>query len=299
MCGMGEQQILTFDTSAINKLADEKSFDLLMAYIRERFCVQVSFDSVEEIVATSSARRRRQLLCVCNRLLADGTCIDPAGPLLQKMVARFERDAGFDWAEVNVGVCRIPDLISHSEGLDDCLAKQVREERKQFGEAFTKVYREAKPRFNVVLAFQETEAPKNPAALVNRLQSTFWKTASNIYARHAKKPFDETTIQRFVQECDPLRALVNAFFVAAFDKCVRPPRSATSFRSGFGDTLMSVCLPYCNYFVTNDTNGIEAGGQLAFYQEICSLAGLKHVTVQSYDKFRQQFSEWAVLCSAR
>lgn len=284
MCAVEERPILTFDTSAINRLADDPSLDLLMSCICVRFWFQFPFESVEEIVATSDAARRHQLLSVCNRLLSNGTCIDPAGPLLQKMVARFEGGAGFDWTKVDVGVLGIPDLISHIEGPADCLAKQVREERRQYSNAFSTVYREAKPHFGVVLTSQGTEALNTPAALVNRLQSTFWKTASNLYARHARKPFDETTIQRFVQKCDPFRALINAFFVAAFDKCARPPRSATSFRSGSGDTLMSVCLPYCDRFVTNDT---KAGGQLAFYQEICSLAGLKHVTVQSYDEIRQ------------
>ena len=283
---MEEQPILTFDTSAINRLAGDPSFESLAAGISSRFWVQFSFESVKEIVANFSAARMCQLLGVCNRLLAHGGCIDSAGVMLQKMVAQSEGGARFDWAEVDVGVPGVPEMISHIGHLADCLAKQVQEEQKKNKKSFAGVYREAKPHFGGILTSQGTEAPRTPAALVSRLQSTFWKTAGNIFARYAKKPFDDATIRRFAEECDPFRALVNAFFVAAFDKCVRSPRDATSFRSSSGDTLMSVCLPYCDHFVTNDT---RAGGQLAFYQEVCSLAGLKHVAVRPYDEFRESF----------
>ncbi len=284
MCAMEEQPILTFDTSAINWLADDASFESLMVEISSCFWVQFSFESVKEIVANSNTTRRCQLLDVCKALLQHGGCIDSAGVMLQKMVSRFESGTQFNWTEVDVGVPEASEKMSQVGDFSDGLAKQVQGERTKNEKFFDEVYKEAKPCFDKVLTTQGTKAPNSPAELVSRTPVTFWKTARNIYARYAKKTFDEATIQRFMEECDPFRALANAFFVAAFDKCVRPPRSATSFRPDPGDTLMSVCLPYCDHFVTNDT---RAGGQLAFYQEVCSLAGLKHLAVQPYDEFRE------------
>jgi hypothetical protein len=278
-----EQPILTFDTSAINRLADDPDSDALLAGAATGFYVQLSFKSVREIAATNRTERRLALLAVCQRLLKFGGCIDPAGPILEKMIVRFESDARFDWKAVDVGLPEAALRISEMEGISDDLAKRVRAEQVNHKNAFKEVFRDAKPHFQKVLATTQGEPPRDAAELVARLEETFWKTAENAYARFGRKPADGARVREFAKRCDPFRALVNAFFVAAYDLCVRSPGSSTSFRSGSGDALMSVCLPYCNQFVTNDT---KSGGQLAFYEEVCSLAKIGPLTVRSYDAFR-------------
>jgi hypothetical protein len=90
-------------------------------------------------------------------------------------------------------------------------------------------------------------------------------------------------MRRFIAECDPFRALMIAFFAAQYDLCHRKEGVGRSFRTGWNDTLMAICLPYCQQFVTNDD------GQLACYREVASIAGLD-VAIHSYKDFRSRFS---------
>lgn len=277
---MGEQPILTFDTSAINQLAGDADSDALLQGVTSGFFVHVTFDSLEEIAATTRGEMRHKLLGVCTKLLAAGDCIDLAGPILEKMAAEFEVCQPFDWTRVDVSLPETAGKISRTEDFTNDLARQVREEKRENERRFGEVYSAAKPHFERVFASEPDGAPRSPAELVARLPETVWKAAGNIYTRYGKKPPDEATVRRFVKECDPFRALMIAFFAAAYDRCARPCGSAGSFRSGWGDTLMAVCLPYCNQFVTHDT------GQLRFYKEVVSLAGLQPITVRSYAEFR-------------
>jgi len=73
-----------------------------------------------------------------------------------------------------------------------------------------------------------------------------------------------------------------ALCAAQFDRCVRPQNVGPSLRAGRNDTFMSVCLPYCDNFVTDDPS------QLACYREVLSIAGLD-VVVSSYEGFRKGF----------
>lgn len=279
---MDARPILTFDTSAINKLAkdpDSEASEALVAGLRSGFFVRLSFTSVEEVVATTSGECRRMLLDVCRRLVSSGDCIDPTGEILRKMVAHFEGGPPFDWRTICVRLPEAEREIARLENFPDDLAKKVRAEQQISDEAFDKVYNDAKPHFARLFAPGTGRVPGSASELVARLQETFWRTARNLYARYAKNHTDETTIRRFVKQCDPFHALLVAFFAAAYDRCVRPQNVGPSFKSDSGDTLMAVCLPYCHQFVTNDA------GQLACYSEVVSLVGLG-VTVRSYEEFR-------------
>jgi hypothetical protein len=275
--------ILKFDTSAINRLTDDPDSEALTAGLTSGFYVQLTFESVEEIVATTSAGRRHSLLNICNRLLPLGGCIDPASAILEKMVAHFEGSAPFSWTGVEVGLPDAAEKISRFEDFDNELAERVQEERWVNKRSFAEVYRNAKPHFGKALASASEGVPQTPAELVARLPKTLWKTAGNVYARYTSKAADEARVREFLKECDPFRALIMAFFAAAFDRCVRSRGRGGSFRSGLVDTLMAICLPYCDQFVTDDT---RSGGQRAFYKEICSLANLQHVSIRSYEEIR-------------
>lgn len=279
---MADKPILTFDTSAINRLTDDPDSDLLLAGMSAGFYIRSTFESVEEIMATRWSAQRHNLLGMCKRLLTLGGCIDPASVILRKMVASFEGGARFDWTSVGVGLPEAAENISRAEDFTDELSRQVREKRARYNRLFREVYSEAKPHFETVFFSGSGEAPRSPAELIARVPETFWKTSANVYARCGAKCANEATARRFIKECDPFRALMMAFFAAAFDRCARPPGTG-SFRSGWGDTLMAVCLAYCDQFVTNDS---RMGGQLAFYRQVAALAALRPLTVRSYDEFR-------------
>ena len=129
------------------------------------------------------------------------------------------------------------------------------------------------------------QAPTSVAEWVAQLQvegGPFWTFARKLYKYVAKKPVDEPAIRRFVAECPPFHAWMIALCAAQWDRCLRPPNVRPSLRSGRNDTIMSVCLPYCQQFVTNDS------GQLECYKEVVSICGLD-VNIRSYEEFRSVF----------
>ncbi len=283
---MGYKPILTFDTSSIggtNCLVDEPDLDALLAGFTSGFHTRFTFTSVSEIIATTDAGRRSRQLSVCRKLLPFGDCIDPQHEIIRKMVESFESSASFDWTEANVRLPEAETEIARHADFGDELSQQEREESRALESIFKGVYENAKPEFDKIFA-AGAKKPSSAAELVAALQSggAFWKLAGNLYARVSARPFEEQTIRRFFNMCPPFRALMVALFVAQYDRCVRPQNVGPSLRSGRNDTFMSVCLPYCEKFVTNDSR------QLRCFQEVVSICGLD-VAVQSYEEFRSGF----------
>jgi hypothetical protein len=277
--------ILTLDTSAINRLADDPDCEALTAGLRSRFHLRLSFTSVSELLATENCWRRRKLLGVCRRLLESGDCIDPQHEIIRKMVSRFEASPSFDWRDVYVRFPQAEIEISRREDISDDEAAQEREDARANNKVFVAVYDDTKPAFDRLFAAGTERLPGSVSELVTQLQGgggAFWTLAANLYARVATKPVDETTIRRFAMRCDPFRALMIALVAAQYERCVRPRHARPSLRSGRNDTFMSVCLPYCHQFVTDDL------GQLACYKEVVSVGNLD-VTVRSYEEFHSGF----------
>jgi hypothetical protein len=285
---MGLSPILTFDTSGIsgtNCLADEPDSSALVAGLKSGFHTRFAFTSVSEIIATTSGERRRKLLRVCRGLLSSGDCIDPQHEIIRKMVKSFEETSPFDWTDVNVRFPEAENEIARQDNFGDDLAEEEREEARVLDGTFVKIYDDAKPAFDKLFAAGKEKVPRSVSELVARLQITggaFWTLASNLYARVGRIRPDETTIRRFVTECPPFHALMIALCTAQYDRCVRPQNVGPSLRSGRNDTFMSVCLPYCEQFVTNDS------GQLECYKEVISICDL-NVDIRSYEDFRNGF----------
>lgn len=283
---MGYKPILTFDTSSIggtNCLVDEPDLDALIAGFKSGFHSRFTFTSVSEIIATTSGERRRKQLGVCRRLLSSGDCIEPQHEIIRQMVEQFERTMPFNWTAVNVRFPEAENEIARQEDFGDELSQQEREEARALDTKFVDVYENAKSEFDKIFS-EGAVRPASAAELIERLQTggAFWKLAENLYSRVAKRPFDTAKVRQFFDACPPFHALMVALFVAQYDRCIRPQNVGPSFRSGRNDTFMSVCLPYCEQFVTNDLR------QLRCFKEVVSICELK-VAVRSYEEFRNGF----------
>jgi hypothetical protein len=282
---MGHRAILTFDTSAINCLADDADSCALIAGLSSGFYVRLTFMSVSEIVATTCGERRRTLLGVCRRLVASGDCFGPHNEVLTNLIARFEEVPSFDWTAVAVRHQEAENEIVRQENFSEGLSEEEREEAGEQAERFEQLYADAKPHFDKLFATGTEKRPASVSELVDRLQvdgGAFWRMAEDLYRRVAKDRADAATIRRFVQECPPFHSLLIAIFAAQYDRCVRPPWVGPSLRAGRADILMSICLPYCDQFVTNDSRQREC------FREVVSICGL-NVTVRSYQEFRSGF----------
>jgi hypothetical protein len=238
------------------------------------------------IISTQNGERRKALLNVCRSLRRAGDFLYPQHEIIRKMVAAFETTSQFDWRTVNVRFTLAEKEIEEHESFDDELARQERDESRAYNKRFVKVYGDAQPAFENLFRTSPDQMPRKLSEKTEALQvegGAFWIQAATLCSRIAKHPYDEATVRSFVGQCPPFRTLMVALFAAQYDRCIRTHSSGPSLRSGRNDTFMSVSLPYCNTFVTNDL------GQLACYREVASLAELD-VDVSRYDVFRNRFS---------
>ena len=292
-----ERKIISFDTSGVNRLADDPDSDALIAGFTVGYFIRLPFTVVSEIIATSSGERRKRLLTVCRKLFAAGDCIEPHHEILKIMVRRFEASEPLDVANVNLRMIVAENEILRAENFDDGLAAQEREENRNNDKIFCKVYDDARKPFDDVAAqavANGTRMPESVAELVEALQKggAFWTLARNLYERVATRHVDDATLRDFYDKCDPFRALMLAIFAAQYDRCIRQPSDNRSLKSGRNDTFMAACLPYCNEFVTDDR------GQLACYLNVVALARFDTV-VRSFDSFRESLFVGSGIISAR
>jgi hypothetical protein len=281
---MGSGPILTFDTSAINRLADDPDSDALIAGLRSGFHVRLPFTTISEVAASKDATRRRQLLRVCSLLLLSGDCIDPVYEVIKKLVARFESPGTFDWSDVPIEIAGAGAAIADSKIITEDLAKNEREEARAFEKGFVKMFNDMKPDIDRLLARGHEKTPGSISELVERFQKpggVFWNLVRALYDRHAEQPADDATIRRFTEACDPFRAMIIAMVAAQYDRCVRPRSTLPSLRTGRIDTFMATYLPYCDEFVTSDR------GQLECFKQVALIAGLG-VTVRCFETFRSR-----------
>lgn len=207
------------------------SVETLVARLLAQFHVRLSFTGVSEVIANADRDRRLLLARICTQFLASGDCIVPQHEITRKMVESFEANPSFNWWTVDLRFIEAENEIAQPENLTDELAEAEREEARSYNRAFTKVYDDAKPAFDRLFASNTGKIPENPRELISRLQTaggSFWTLAANLYARVGRNPPDEATTRRFVATCDPFRALVIAFHVAQYDRCVRPQNAGPS-----------------------------------------------------------------------
>jgi hypothetical protein len=277
------RKILSFDTSAINCLADDHCSDALVAGLTSGCFVRFPFTVFSEIIASSSGERRKELLRVCRKLLSVGDCVEPQHEIIRIMVARFENSLPLGLADVNLRMKDAEDEILRAETFDDTLATQEREEGRANDKVFRDAYNGARRPFDK-LAATGTRMPRSVSELISQLQQggAFWILVRNLYERVATKPADDATVKRFYAECEPFRALMIALFAAQYDRCIRGTSDNRSLKAGRNDTFMATCLPYCDEFITSDA------GQLACYREVVALAGF-NVTIRLFEDFRNSF----------
>lgn len=112
-----------------------------------------------------------------------------------------------------------------------------------------------------------------------------WSIGKLLYDRGAGTVATIETVQQFMSACPPFRALIYAMIMSWYDLGIRDRHIGEKFRAGANDLFMSICLPYCDQFVTAEKNG----EQERCLREIAEVAGLI-VEVLSYDDFCTRLS---------
>jgi|ERR1700722_12055061 len=284
---IGDVPIVTFDTSAHNRLADAC---VSSRQVLERMNLQSWFRfaglSVEELYATSKAEEREALFASCRGLqLGPSECLLPPNKLTEQLVLAHQNDPkNFDWKVVNVRWPRCEDAIRDPAFFADAETSQgqreFQRERKRLGKDDLVGLR---PKIQAIFEAHGEAPPTSFRPAMSRLESlegggAVMYTARQLYNRATRPVADDSVIKEFVDHCPPFRALVYAIFVPWYNTAVRDYRAGEKLDAGHNDLFMSLYLPYCDWFVTDDE------GQEKSLREVAAHAGLE-TEILPYDKF--------------
>ncbi len=149
---MARKQILSFDTSTLNRFVKDRDSDPYLAAILAAFDVRLPEMSIGEIYATPDAAQRAKLFTVCRRLLQVGQCLHPAHWILDLLVRRHHQDPGsFDWRSVDVRSPGVEREIHENRTLDShTLVEQQRAANRKLQKEFKAMFQE--PRDYIVSA---------------------------------------------------------------------------------------------------------------------------------------------------
>jgi hypothetical protein len=106
------------------------------------------------------------------------------------------------------------------------------------------------------------------------------------YARNVSAKPEEATLRDFANRCPPFLMMVMAAVKAQYERAiVKKPKGRK--RAGRLDLLMSIYLPYCRLFVTNDDD------QETCLREMANVANLE-AEILSYREFRSRLLGTAI-----
>jgi len=279
--------VIIFDTSVINRLAEDKNSAPFISGLTAGYAVRLTAANLDEIIASPKGNDRDRLLDVCKRFQEGGDTqvLQPVGEIAKALIAAFERNQTFDWRAVRVRLPEYEHFLASRELISDQLSKDQREYADKQNVYFEEMYSNARPHFDALFRAGIEVRPTSPADLVSRLHvrsGAFWGYGMGLYRPGAEPPPDEDKIRKFVDSCPPFHALLLAFCVAQFHRCIQEAQLARK-SAGWNDLLMAVYLPYCDEFVSDDRD------QQKCLREIVALAKLP-VTVRWFREFRDSFS---------
>jgi len=88
-------------------------------------------------------------------------------------------------------------------------------------------------------------------------------------------------VQHFIDNCPPFRAVLCACMMSWYNTALRDGTTSEKFAAGRNDLYMAVYLPYCDVFVTRDTE-----------QELCLRELTKYISIDtdvvSFDAFKDE-----------
>jgi hypothetical protein len=285
----GEVPIVTFDTSAHNRLVNDGiCSEAVLASIKSKFFFRFAGLSVEELVATPDLTMREAFFDSCARLQeGPNDCLWPQNELMRLLTtAHFQNPTAFDWTTIDVrapaygDALRSRDFVSDQE-LAIAQGQDFKNRKKKYKQTFSELHARIQ---EIFAKYGEKPTPTLREA-ISRLQNAhaalIWTMGKWIYDRGAGANANEATIKQFMDVCQSFRALVYAMLMSWYNFSVRDPNAGEKFSAGANDQFMSVYLPYCHKFITAEENG----EQEKCLREIVFLASLQ-TEILSYDDFR-------------
>jgi hypothetical protein len=292
---------VAFDTSTLNRLAQDENPERFIAEVLARFDVRLPEMSIGEIYATRKPVKREKLNAVCLRFLnAGGQCLLPAHWIIGLLMRQFHKDPlAFNWRGVQIRFREVERVIDEGTILgDEELVSEQRSTNREVQDEFEKMFGERRARFDDLVANGKAARPKTFQEWLepSRLDGGhYWTFARGLYGAGFRRLSalendsvltdlpDEEMLKRFDHLCPPFRAFVTAMSLSFYDRCIRH-ESGTKFSAGRNDQMMSIYLPYADQFISAE----EKGMQEQCLREVADAAQIPTL-VRSYDDFCQSF----------
>jgi len=291
---MQAKKTLTFDSSAINRLTEDKESDVLIAAVKTAYFVRLTATNVDELIATpkkkligpptEKRKKRDALLKTCGDLLTVGECIFPHHFISDALVMDYQNHGQSNWQTLKIRSRHYEDLISRPE-----LVKELSISQRNFGKrtqsAFARTFAGLGRKLERLFKKRIVKRPASFAELLSILQvpkGAFWQFAAVFYKHGAKRKPGEAKIRKFIAACPPFHAFVLSLVMAEYGYSVRDHKALGSYRAGRSDLLSALYLPYCDIFVSDDKV------QLRCLPEIAGVC-YPSVEILRYKDFRKKF----------
>jgi len=250
--------VVIFDTSALNKLIKGgSSSDPHLAALKCGFDVWLTAMSVDEIIATPVPETREKLIAGLQGLLTSGRCVWPPHWILTLLCsAHSQNPSGFDWRRISIEAREYEQAIINGDFDEELCQRQLTEQRALEDE-FMKFWKKLRTKLDPL--WEKDPKRKRPtkysqAAKIARTANPnlLIGIGVGLYKRGAKTATVlSDDIQAFMKVCPPFEAICYGMLGSWFDVSLAP--QVFKKLPGRDDQMMTVYLPYCGRFVTDDS----------------------------------------------
>ncbi len=297
-----DRPIVIFDTSAVNAIYDDSARDNRMNQLLNIYSPRLTFAVLDEILATANNEnnqlldyRRKQLFEITLRLQNAGDCLLPFHYLLINHVKAFVCDERYDWTIVNCCGNKLKEtIVEQRHGLSDQLVQEQRKQNldleKQYKLKFTDIRGQIladenwKDRFHSLDNFIHFAFGDNGPYWIEAASHVKKALQISVEEEESQNPNDVPIIRKlkdaenritvsdvkqFVDVSPPFKAHIYGIAYTAYSRIHDPSLNSKQRASSAGrvDTFMTLYLPYCRYFVTNDN------GQFDCHKKVASKLG--------------------------
>jgi len=276
------EQIVIWETSAINRLAEQSNCNDLIARMKSAYIHWIPAYIFDEIAATQSGEKRDRLLSVCRELKgSSGRILITHWFLIEAAVRIFAEIGELDW-EVLLESQPEYEQAMTSGVFDDDLARvqraQLRQRLKKVEDYFTL----AKPRYER----QFHSGPDRPKTLDEIIaQSRFTGLVQQNVRYYCESVLghavDLQYAERFAKAFPPIEAMICAFLIGHYHRNKPEP---TPTPAGAIDLLAAVYLPVCQRFVSEDH------AQQTVLRDVVGYYSLRTEVIWFSEDFKKQFS---------
>jgi len=266
---IGEIPIVTFDTNAHNRLADDPRSESVLIELKSMW-FRFAGLSIEELFAAQQSRRV-VLFASCRKIQSGPSeCFLPSNLLTEQLIlAHFKDPASFNWKTVDV---RRPDFDRELETLESYDYESVSKEQREFfwerRQSDKQRFVELRPKLQPFFAAHDEAPPTTFREAITWLDNVgnkaMWYKAQLYYDLVTTMDSTEATVKEFAASCPPFLSLIYAVFaVPWYNNAVRDPHTGEKVIAHSNDLYMSVYLPYVDMFVTDDADSEKALREVA------------------------------------